>query len=121
VRERSVWAVAIVTAGGLASWCGGPAVRAAPPSLTCVDGWTSPDPGSALYEEGLGILSGYFGLSGPIEVAEIRYFIGPEVPWILDPSSDVEYDFVTGEGDGGNRGLPAEVEGCLAAGLPTTG
>ena len=26
----------------------------------------------------------------------------------------IDYDFVTGEGDGGNRGLPKEVEGCLS-------
>ena len=124
------------------------------------------------------------GIEGPLAIAEIRVFDGPDVPWILDPHFDtvrrwyvkaslasdpsfrgrwlvewrepgragiasaapwgstgyaspdwrgfvgdgvprpveglpglwpgIEYDFVTGEGDGGNRGLPAEVEGCLA-------
>jgi hypothetical protein len=40
----------------------------------------------------------------------------------------IDYDFVTGEGDTGNRGLPAEVEGCIAGGgeeppvtIPPTG
>jgi hypothetical protein len=187
-RTLRTGTITVVTA--LASLWSGAAVGGAPPSPTCIDGWTSPDPGTALYEEGLGILSGFFALSGLIEVAEIRYFTGPEVPWVFDPPSDVvrrwylkvalvddpewrgrfilewrtdlingvsaaapydttgyqspdwrafvgegpfrvvpglpglwsgiEYDFVTGEGDTGNPGLPAEVEGCLAADLPAT-
>jgi hypothetical protein len=77
-----------IAAALVAGMTGRQPVTAAPPTLTCVDGWTSPDPGSPEYEEGLGILSGYFGLRGLIEVAEIRYFTGPDVPWI-DPPLDV--------------------------------
>lgn len=32
----------------------------------------------------------------------------------------IEYDFVTGEGDSGNPGLPDEVVGCMPGGLPVT-
>jgi hypothetical protein len=165
-------------------------VADAPPSATCRDGWTSPAPGSPEYEQGLGVLAGYFGISGGIEVAEIRYFTGPDAPGVIEPRFDpvlrwylevaqvddpawrgrfivewrtdlingvsavapydttgyqspdwrafegegefrpvdglpgmwagLEYDFVSGAGGSGNRGLPPEVEGCLAAVLPPT-
>jgi hypothetical protein len=180
----------VAAAVALAVLTGSGSGGAAPPSPTCINGWTSPDPGSALYEEGLGILRGFFGLDGPIDVAEIRYFTGPEAPGILEPPWDevrrwylkvslpddpdwrgrflvewrtdvingvsgaapydttgyqspdwrafegegpfrpvpglpglwsgIEYDFVTGEGDSGNPGLPPEVEGCMTLSLPTT-
>jgi hypothetical protein len=36
------------------------------------------------------------------------------VPGLPGTWAGIDYDFVTGEGDTGNRGLPADVEGCLA-------
>lgn len=163
---------------------------APPPAASCRDGWTSPAPGSAEYEQGLAILANYFGVTGGFEVAEIRYFTGPDSPGVIEPRFDpvlrwylkvtqlddptwqgrflveyrtdtrqgvsaaapfdttgyqspdwrafegdgefrevpglpglwagAEYDFVTGDGGSGNRGLPPEVEGCMTALLPTT-
>lgn len=161
-----------------------PAPAEGAPSATCVDGWTNPTPVSIEYDEGLDILTGYMGVDGPWDVADMRYFTGPEVPWIIDPEYDtvarwyiratltddpdfagrwliekrtettlgvsavapfdstgyespdwtgfvgegpptsylglpgewsgIPYDFVTGEGDSGNPGLPDEVVGCMA-------
>jgi hypothetical protein len=58
------------------------------------------------------------------ESPDWRAFIGEgpprQVPGLPGLWSGIEYDFVTGEGDGGNPGLPPEVEGCVAAGLPST-
>jgi hypothetical protein len=131
------------------------------------------------------MIDGQMGLQGPWTVSEMRYFTGPDVPWILDPHYDVvdywyvraaltgdpsfrarflleqrtdtikgisavapfdtvgyqspdwtgftgdgkpqiyaglpgewpgvAYDFVTGEGDSGQPGLPDQVVGCLSA------
>jgi hypothetical protein len=161
-----------------------PTPAAGAPGPGCVDGWTNPSPGSDEHEEGVAILTGAMGVAGPWDVAEMRYFIGPEVPWIIDPGYDsvarwyvraalsdepdfrgrwllekrtelilgvsavapfestgyespdwtgfvgegppttylglpgewsgIPYDFVTGEGDSGNPGLPDEVVECLA-------
>lgn len=154
-----------------------------PPAAGCVNGWIAAQPGSAEYEEGFAILSDYMGVTGEWEVAELRYFTGPESPGIIEPRYDVverwyiraglvvdptfrgrwilekrtdqvlgvsavapyettgyaspdwtafvgegppsnylglpgqwsgiPYDFVTGEGDSGNPGLPSEVIDCL--------
>jgi hypothetical protein len=177
---------AVVVVGLLAAsfWGGGSASAASGnPSADCVEGWTAPPPGSELYDEGLDLIRGQMGIQGDFDVDEMRYFLGPDVPWIIEPHFDVvrrwyvkaslvddpefrgrwlleyrapdrrgisaaapydtvgyqspdwrgfagdgpprhvpglpgewpgvEYDFVTGEGDSGNPGLPAEVEGCL--------
>lgn len=154
------------------------------PSPGCVEGWVGPAPSTPEYDEALAILEGQMGVEGPWTVTEMRYFTGPEVPWILsnpnpverwyvraalvaDPSfrgrwlvekrsedvmgvaavapwesfgyespdwtgfvgegepqtyiglpgqwSGIPYDFVTGEGDSGNPGLPDEVVDCLLA------
>jgi hypothetical protein len=152
----------------------------------CVEGWDALGAGTELYEEGLDLIRVQMGIEGEFVVDEMRYFLGPDVPWIIEPHFDVvrrwyvkasladdpvfrgrwlleyrdedrrgisavapyntvgyqspdwrgfagdgpprkapglpgrwrgiEYDFVTGEGDSGNRGLPAEVEGCMANG-----
>ncbi|MEO6349269.1 MAG: hypothetical protein ABIP53_01325 [Candidatus Limnocylindrales bacterium] len=153
------------------------------PSPGCVDGWIGPVPGDPEYEEGIAILSGFMGIEGQWNVLDIRYFSGPEVPWIFgnpnpverwylraglvdDPTfrgrwilekrsedilgvsavapwesagyespdwtgfvgegepqnylglpgqwSGIPYDFVTGENDSGNPGLPDEVLDCLS-------
>jgi hypothetical protein len=153
------------------------------PSASCIDGWVAPLPGDERYEEGLAIVSGTMGVEVPLEVEEMRYFTGPDAPWIIEPRRDVverwyvkgglagdslfrgrwlvekrtetilgvaavapydtrgfnspdwvgffgegepqayeglpglwygiPYDFVTGEGDTGQPGLPPEVIGCL--------
>jgi hypothetical protein len=178
----------------------GAAASAAPgdPAAGCVEGWVSPAAGTELYHEALDLIAGQMGIDGEFVVDEMRYFQGPDVPWIVEPHFDVvrrwyvkaslvddpefrgrwlleyrdqnrrgisavapydtagyespdwrgftgegpprtivglpgtwagiDYDFVTGEGDTGNRGLPAEVEGCITDGaeeppvtIPPTG
>lgn len=153
------------------------------PSPGCVEGWIGPLPGDPEYEEGVAILGGFMGEDGPWDIQEMRYFSGPEVPWIFGNPNPVErwyiraalvddptyrgrwilekrsedimgvsavapwdtegyespdwtgfvgegppesylglpgqwygipYDFVTGEGDSGNPGLPDEVLDCLS-------
>jgi hypothetical protein len=161
-----------------------PTPATASPSPGCVNGWLSPPPDSPEYEEGLEILSGYMGTEESLDVAEMRYFTGPDAPWIIEPHyevverwyvkaaladdpdfrgrwllekrtdrilgvsavapyqsegyaspewfafvgdgpptaypslpgmwSGIAYDFVTGEGDHGQPGLPDEVVDCLA-------
>ncbi|HYI22961.1 MAG TPA: hypothetical protein VEX62_10030 [Candidatus Limnocylindrales bacterium] len=153
------------------------------PAADCVNGWIGTLPNSAEYAEGIAILEGHMGISGPWVVTDMRYFDGPEAPWILEPEYDsverwyvkasladdaafrgrwllekrtelirgvsavasyssagyaspdwtgfvgegppttylglpgawsgIPYDFVTGEGDSGNPGLPDEVVGCM--------
>lgn len=162
-----------------------PMATPASPSVGCINGWLSPAAGSADYEEGLIILEGHMGVDGPWTVSEMRFFSGPDVPWMIEPHYDVverwyiraalvddpdyrgrwliekrtdlikgvsavapyesfgyespdwtgfvgegpptnylglpgawsgiPYDFVTGEGDSGQPGLPDEVVGCLQA------
>lgn len=160
------------------------AVAGATPSPGCIDGWTAPASGSAEYNAGLEILSGYMGTTGPWRVDEMRYFTGPDQPGIIEPRYDsverwyikaallndagyrgrwliekrtdeilgvsavapwdttgyespdwtgfigdgppttylglpgqwsgIPFDFVTGEGDGGNAGEPPEIVDCFA-------
>jgi hypothetical protein len=157
------------------------------PSEGCVDGWSTPLPGSALFDEAVALVQARISWDVPVgpTVAEMRYFTGPDVAWIIEPHYDVverwyvktglgpetrmlsgrwlvekrteqikgvsavaawdsrgyaspdwvgfvgegaattypdlpglwsgiPYDFVTGEGDSGNPGLPDEVVDCLA-------
>jgi len=79
-------AFAVPCAAGASAFALSPAD--APPSATCRDGWTTPAPGSAEYEQGLEILAGYFGITGGVEVAEIRYFTGPDAPGVIEPRFD---------------------------------
>ncbi len=159
-------------------------LAAASPWARCINGWTSPPEGDAKRDEGLEILANYMGLTDPLVVDDMRYFIGPDPDNILDPrfenverwyikatlSTDptyrgrwlierrtadrlgvsavapyetvgyvspdwhgfegdgapraidglpglwggIDYDFVTGEGDGGYPGLPDSQSECLA-------
>ncbi len=185
---RVVTRVLAALAIGAIALAGGTAEARAPgdPAPDCVEGWDGLPAGTQLYEEALDLIRGQMGIDGEFEVDEIRYFLGPDVPWIIEPHFDVvrrwyvkaslvddpdfrgrwllefrddqrkgisavapydtagyqspdwvgfvgdglpreipglpglwpgvPYDFVTGEGDSGNPGLPAEVEGCLAEG-----
>jgi hypothetical protein len=57
--------------------------------------------------EGLEILSGYLGVTGPWDVDEIRYFVGPDSPGVIEPFfENVERWYVRGslESDPGFRG-----------------
>lgn len=153
------------------------------PFAGCINGWTSPTPGSDAYDEGIAILGGTMGRVGPWTVTEMRYFTGPDSPGVIEPRFDIverwyikasltddpafrgrwliekrtdeilgvsavapwesfgyespgwtgfigegppqtyiglpgqwsgiPFDFVTGEGDGGQPGLPPEVVDCL--------
>jgi hypothetical protein len=57
----------------------------ATPFESCVNGWVAPEPSSAEYAEGLGILSGYMGVTDPWLVDEMRYFVGPDSPGVIEP------------------------------------
>jgi hypothetical protein len=199
MRQRLATLVVAFGIGASLLTVGNPASAAAgDPAPDCVEGWSTPAAGSDLYDEALDLIRGQMGVDGEFDVDELRYFLGPDVPWIIDPHFDVvrrwyvkaslvddpgfrgrwlleyrdedrrgisavapydtvgyqspdwrgftgdgpprtvpglpgkwpglDYDFVTGEGDSGNPGLPAEVEGCLAdtgaeppVTLPTSG
>lgn len=160
-----------------------PTVAAGLPSPDCINGWTNPPEGSAERAEGIEVLSNYMGLTAPLDVVDMRYFVGPDPDWIIEPrfeavehwyikatlSTDptyagrwlvekrdeqrlgvsavaafetvgyespdwrgfvgeglpreveglpglwggINYDFVTGEGDGGFPGLADSQAGCL--------
>jgi hypothetical protein len=55
----------------------------------CINGWIVPTPGTALRVEPLDIIRGQMGITGKFQVIEMRYFTGPEVPWILAPRRPV--------------------------------
>jgi hypothetical protein len=58
------------------------------PSPTCIDGWTTPAPGTEERRHPLDLIRGQMGVEGSFEVIDVRRFTGPEVPWILDPRPD---------------------------------
>jgi hypothetical protein len=58
---------------------------AASPWARCINGWTSPPEGDAKRDEGLEILANYMGLTDPLLVDDMRYFVGPDPANILDP------------------------------------
>jgi hypothetical protein len=49
-------------------------------ALDCVNGWVRPDDGSQRFLQPLGIIRRTTGVEGPIEVVDMRYFVGPESP-----------------------------------------
>ncbi len=73
-------------------------VPPAPPGTACpgcVNGWIVPEPGTSLRVEPLDVIRGQMGITGRFQVIEMRYFTGPEVPWILAPRSPyVEWWYV---------------------------
>lgn len=56
-----------------------PLTRGAP-STTCVNGWTTPAEDSHLFTDPLGIVRRTAGVEGPLEVVDMRTFVGPESP-----------------------------------------
>jgi hypothetical protein len=63
-----------------------PALPATPPptsgraSATCVDGWTTPPPGSRLARRALRVIERATRFRGEPVVVDMRYFTGPEAP-----------------------------------------
>jgi hypothetical protein len=57
--------------------------------LVCVEGWDAPAAGTELYQEALYLIRGQMGIDGEFVVDEMRYFLGPDVAWIVEPHFDV--------------------------------
>ena len=61
----------------------------------CVNGWIVPARGTRLRVEPLDIIRQEMGITSLFQIIEMRYFTGPEVPWILAPRSPfVEWWYV---------------------------
>lgn len=61
----------------------------------CVDGWTTPAPGTALRVAPLDAIRRQMGVTGQFRVLEMRYFTGPELSWIESPRLDtIEWWYV---------------------------
>ena len=56
-----------------------PATRG-PVAADCVDGWVTPPRDSARYAEPLRVIRRVTGERGPLEVVDLRFFVGPESP-----------------------------------------
>lgn len=55
------------------------------PGPGCINGRITPAPAEPLRTQPLDIIRSQMGVTGRFEVVEMRYFTGPEVPWILAP------------------------------------
>ena len=74
---------------------GAPANGTAGPG--CVNGWIEPTPGTDLRVTPLDVIRRDMHISGRFHVSDMRYFRGPEVPWILAPRPPfVEWWYVKG-------------------------
>ena len=62
-----------------------PTVAVGLPGPGCINGWTSPVEGSEERAEGIDILANYMGLTAPLDVVDMRYFLGPDPDFILEP------------------------------------
>jgi hypothetical protein len=49
-------------------------------ALDCVNGWVTPEAGSPQFLQPVGIVRRTTGVEGPLEVVDMRYFVGPESP-----------------------------------------
>lgn len=56
-------------------------------AVDCVEGWVTPEEGSARFREPLGLIRRATGIDGPVVVVDMRYFEGPESP----PAPDKGY------------------------------
>jgi len=52
----------------------------------CINGWVTPEPGTDRRIEPLDAIRRGMGITGKFKVVEMRYFWGPEVPWMESPS-----------------------------------
>lgn len=59
------------------------------PGPGCINGRITPAPAEPLRTQPLDIIRSQMGVTGRFEVVEMRYFTGPEVPWILAPRPPV--------------------------------
>jgi len=61
----------------------------------CVDGWTTPAPGTALRVAPLDAIRRQMGVTGQFQVLGMRYFTGPELSWVKSPRLDtIEWWYV---------------------------
>lgn len=75
---------------------GAPPARGGAPSVTCINGWATPELGSEAATFPLDALRAHLGLGSADElvVDTIRYFTGPEDVEIVEPRRDVERWYV---------------------------
>jgi hypothetical protein len=57
-----------------------PPPTSGPPTDDCVDGWTTPEPGTPLANEPLRVIRRTVRVPGEPTIVEMRYFTGPESP-----------------------------------------
>jgi hypothetical protein len=57
-----------------------PPATSGAPSATCENGWATPDAGTALFTDPLGIIRRQTRVKGPLVVVDMRRFTGPESP-----------------------------------------
>ena len=64
----------------------------APPATvidSCAGGWTNPVPGSELHQWPVGAIRAQLETTSDLVVVDMRYFTGPEAPWVIDPRQPV--------------------------------
>lgn len=72
-----------------------PTAAAGPPGPDCINGWVNPPAGDPERQEGPQILSDYMGLTDPLVVEDMRFFVGPDPPWIIEPRfEEVEHWYI---------------------------
>jgi hypothetical protein len=49
-------------------------------ALDCVNGWVTPEADSPQFLQPVGIVRRTTGVKGPLEIVDMRYFVGPESP-----------------------------------------
>lgn len=57
-----------------------PPATAGSAALDCVNGWTTPPEDSETFRSPLGVIRRTTGVAGPLQVVDLRYFVGPESP-----------------------------------------
>jgi hypothetical protein len=65
------------------------------PSADCVNGWSTPEPGSPEYDDPLSILEGQLGVDGPWQLDALRYFVGADgvLRWYLRGAMATDANF----------------------------
>jgi hypothetical protein len=70
------------------------------PTAECVDGWISPSSAGQEHGTGIYLIERQMGVSGSWTVAEMRFFLGPDVPWSEAPAPSVKRWYVKASLDG---------------------